>query len=158
MNIIQPPPLAAPYASSLPDHRERFILLASSAICFLVACCLPALRFHDVNGMEENWRGGTVLLLGWMGALVGQFAWFANLFLFGSWASIGFRWRPGGMIFAVLALLIASHSFALFGQSVPADEGGVNKLLLVRLLPGFYFWVLSIALSALGGVLCRGRT
>jgi len=152
-----PPTLSGAFPMESQDHREQLIVIGASAAVFVVACAIPALMFQNLSGTEQSWYGGVVFLLGWMGALVGQFGWFANLFLLASWISAGFRWRIGAILFAAAALLLAAQSFALFGESIPADEGGVNKLSLVRLLPGFYVWIASIVVALIGGFFVGGR-
>ena len=154
---FHPPTLSDGFPVAAQDHRDQFFVIGASAAVFAIACALPALTFQTLSGMEQSWYGGMIFLLGWMGALVGQFGWFANLLLLGSWVSAGFRWRPGAVLFAVGALLIAAQSFALFGEAIPADEGGVNKLVLTHFMPGFYFWIASIVIALAGGFFVRGR-
>ena len=156
MNSL-PPTLPAVFTVAEQDHREHYFVIGASAAVFAIACVLPALTFQNLNGTEQSWRGGMIFLLGWMGALVGQFGWFANPLLLGSWLSAGFRWRPGTVLFAAVALLIATQSFALFGEAIPADEGGVNKLTLTHMTPGFYFWMGSIVIALAGGFFVRRR-
>ena len=67
------------------------------------------------------------------------------------------RRRGWNVVFALVALLIASQTYTLFGDPLPADEGGVNKMALTHILPGFYFWISSIVISVVGGILCRSR-
>jgi hypothetical protein len=152
-----PPTFSGAFPVAAQDHREQFFVIGASAAVFAIACAIPALTFQNLSGTEQSWCGGLVFLHGWKGPIVGQFAWFANLFLFGSWMSAGFRWRPGAVLFAAGALLIAAQSFALFGEAIPADEGGFNKLTLTRLMPGFYVWIASIVIALAGGFFVRGR-
>jgi len=157
MSSPQPPPLSEVIPVEAPESRDYWIAIGASALCFAIACALPALKFQNTNGSAHIWYGGTVFLVGWMAALVGQLAWFANLLLFGSWISLIFRSRFGAVVFSLVALLIASQTYTLFGDPLPADEGGVNKMALTHILPGFYFWLSSIIISVMGGVLCRSR-
>jgi hypothetical protein len=152
-----PPTLSGPFPVAVQDHRDRILVIGGSAAVFAIACALPALRFQTLNGTEQSWFGGAIFLLGWMGALVGQFGWFANLLLLGSWISFGFRWRRAAILLAGGALLLAAQTFALFGEAIPADEGGVNKLTLTHFMPGFYFWIASIVIALVGGIAVRGR-
>jgi len=152
-----PPTFSGAFPVDAQDHREQFLVIGASAAVFAIACALPALKFQDMSGTEQSWFGGMIFLLGWMGALVGQFGWFANLLLLGSWISAGFRWRNGAVLLAACALLVAIQSLALFGEAIPADEGGVNKLTLTHLMPGFYFWMGSIFIALAGGFFVRSR-
>jgi hypothetical protein len=154
---FHPPTFSDAFPVAVQDHRDQYFVIGASAAAFAIACALPALTFQSLSGTEQSWYGGVIFLLGWMGALVGQFAWFANLLLLGSWISIGFRWGRGTVLFAAGALLVAAQSFALFGEAIPADEGGVNKLTLTHFMPGFYFWIASIVIALTGGIVGRSR-
>jgi len=122
----------------------KFLLLASVAL-FALACCLPALEFTKApTGRDVLW-GGNVLAVGWSGIFAGVVAWYANpVWLFGIiMAYIG---RPKlAAIAGLVALAIAGTTFSLFGQQLPADEGGVNHMSLTRTLVGCYVWLAGLA-------------
>jgi hypothetical protein len=119
--------------------------LLISPVLFLVACCIPALEFSNTQGGPDVMWGGNILAVGWSGIFAGVFGWYANPFwLLG--LVLGFvhqRWVAVGA--GVLSAAIASTTFLMFGQVLPADEGNVNHMTLIRLLPGFYVWMASLA-------------
>ena len=100
----------------------------------------------------ESWFGVRLLALGWSGFFVGQFAWFANFLLFTAWAALYCRARKVAFGFAIVALLLASQTWALFGQQLPADEGGVNHFMLTAFLPGCYVWMASMAAAVIASL------
>jgi hypothetical protein len=152
-----PPLLSGTFPVAAQDHRDQYFVIGASAAVFAIACALPALTFQNLAGAEQTWHGGMIFAVGWMGALVGQFGWFANVLLLASWISAGFRWRPGAAFFAAGALLLAAQSLSLFGEAIPSDESGADKLTLTHLLPGFYFWLTSIVIALAGSFLVRPR-
>jgi hypothetical protein len=58
------------------------------------------------------------------------------------------------------ALLVASHAWALFGQEIPGDEGGVTHYRLQSFHAGFYLWLASflILAASLAVLLWRRRS
>jgi hypothetical protein len=131
----------------------RFIVLAVSLFLFGLACASPTLIFLRNDTTEETWAGYMVLFLGWMGPLVGQFAWYANPLLLLGMITFVFRKWIATLVFIVLTLLMAANTFLLFFQEVPADEAGVNMLTLQNLHLGFYLWIASILTIGIGAVI-----
>ena len=128
-------------------------VLLTSLICYFLACILPALHFVNSGNGPDPMSGFNILMIGWMGVFVGQFAWFANPFLLLSAILFIFRKWRFALAFMMIALTISLDTFMLFGQEIPADEANVNKLTLVSLGPGYYLWMasmLSILLGAIG--------
>lgn len=134
---------------------SRQAVLICGSILFFLACVFPALEFRRNENGIETWPGFQILIIGWMGMLIGQFAWFANPFLLGAALSLFLKRRRACVICAGLALLISLHTFALFGTTVPADEGGVGKLFLQRVREGTWLWLASIVVMLVGGCLAR---
>jgi hypothetical protein len=121
----------------------KIILIASLGL-FAIACCLPALEFSKSQNPKDVLSGANVLAVGWSGIFAGVIAWYANpVWLFGLiMAYIGKpKWAA---IAGVIALLIGCTTFSLFGQELPADEGGVNHMTLTRTLAGCYVWLVSL--------------
>src|SRR5688572_10303070 len=79
----------------------RFIVLAVSLALFGVACASPTLIFLRNGTTEETWAGYMVLFLGWMGPLVGQFAWYANPLLLLGMITFVFRKWIATLVFIV---------------------------------------------------------
>ncbi|HZG46668.1 MAG TPA: hypothetical protein VEZ41_10475 [Allosphingosinicella sp.] len=109
---------------------------------------LPVATLGD--GQGELWYGWTVLLLGWLGIFLGQFAWIAN-FLFAAALLLLVRGRPPlvwGMMIGVLTSLLAAH--ALSWTTIYQTGGGTAPILAYW--SGFYLWVLVTFLG--GAALC----
>jgi hypothetical protein len=161
--IIQQEWIASLMTSQTPSPSDkpgaigsRLGVLAASLILYLIACALPAL--YLAGDRTQTMRGVEVLALGWQGLLIGQFAWFAN----GPWLIslflVWFRRPLTAAVLAFLAFALAQDTWRLFGQEIPADEGGVNQFYLERLGPGAYLWMASIALVVVGALVIRLRS
>ena len=121
------------------------ILLIVSLLLFVVACCIPSMEFTGKPEGNTIMTGATVLANGWAGLFSGVFGWYANpLWLLG--LILAFIGKPKlGAASAVLAIAIACTTFSTFGKSIGTDEAGQNYIKLVRLLPGCYVWLASLA-------------
>ena len=157
-NYYQQPP-GNPYQSGPPQPRYsmrgRLILLAITLFIYLIACATPALEFNDPN--DAVYYGFRILIIGWLGALIGQFGWFANLFLLVSIFLLLFRRWIGALISSLLALVIALQTFMLFSQKVPANEAATRQLDLLSLKVGFYLWLASMICLGIGALILRNR-
>jgi hypothetical protein len=123
-------------------------IIVVSGFLYLVACATPAMVFD-----KETWRGYEVLLIGWQGVFLGQFAWFANAFWALSLLLVFFRrWflTLGATVFTVL---IALDSFTFIGAKVPLDEANVNSMIFNSYHIGFYFWLASLAAVGIGALI-----
>jgi hypothetical protein len=118
-----------------------------SVFLFLIACATPAMVFD-----KETWPGIQVLVLGWEGAFLGQFAWFANAFWLLSLLLAFLRRWLLTLAATFVAALVARDALAFLGTTVPLDEGGVNTMVFKSYHVGFYFWMASIAVVGLGAV------
>jgi len=126
----------------------RYLPLVSVAL-FLMACVMPVLTFEKPDGAAgpgETWLGYHALAIGWMGILIGQPGWFANLFWF---AGTLFLIPRGGrkilpLILSLIGLLLAMSAMNLTGNEVPADEAGVVRQKVRELHGGLYVWLLAI--------------
>jgi hypothetical protein len=123
------------------------VVILVSLFLYVIACVAPAMVFD-----KETWRGFEVLLSGWMGVFLGQFAWFANLF----WGlslllALLRRWFLT-MAATILTFLIALDAFSFVGAKVPLDEAFVNSMIFRSYHIGFYFWLASIAAVGIGAM------
>jgi hypothetical protein len=135
--------------------RERLFFLGISLFFYAVALVLPALVFQSES--DTSWLGIQVLAIGWLGALVGQFAWLANIpLLIGAILLLCRRWI-GTLVCMILATLLALHSFLLYQQKIPADEASTHYLVLAHLGIGFYFWLFSIIAVGISAMILRKR-
>ncbi len=121
------------------------IILSASGVLFVLACCLPALEFSKSQGTRDILFGANVLAVGWSGIFAGVVAWYANpLWLLGM--ILGFVGKPKvAAIVGLVAFATACSTFSLFGKQLPADEGDVQHMALVRTLIGCYVWMASLA-------------
>lgn len=128
-------------------------VVATSLFLYLIACVAPAMVLE-----KGIWRGYEVLLLGWQGFFLGQFAWFANPFWSLSLLLAFFRRWILTFIVSGIALLIASDAFSFVGKRIPLDEANVNATVFLRYDLGFYFWLASLGIVVIGAVIAWGVT
>lgn len=125
------------------ESGRNHLFIGISLFLFVMACATPCLEMSQKS--DPVWYGLRIMLLGWMGPLAGQFAWFANpLWLIGAVAFAFRKWNVA-LISLGLALLFALNTVLLFVIPLPADESKVNTTSLVRLRVGFYLWLASMA-------------
>lgn len=137
------------------SRSSGWLAAGISGLLFATACSLPALHFIKDGKEPLAYPGSALLLLGALATLVGNFAWIANAFYASSLtALIARRWGLA-TIMATIALAFASLTFQLFGQEIPFDQAGDNKVKLESLGPGFYFWVASMIAAAVIGIWAR---
>jgi len=143
-------PALPPSAVSVKPERsslwpQRLAALGAVLFIYVAACCTPSYYIVTSQGEHVTWWGFGVLLTGWTGVFVGQFAWFSNFFLlFGAIGILCRLWITSAVM-ALLAVALAMDTFTLFGKVLPADEGDVNHMQVVALGFGFYIWLASMA-------------
>ena len=126
---------------------------------YVAACVAPVLRFDQIeNAMRppQIMKGYEVLLLGWQGIFVGNFAWIANVLLLASALLLLTSHARAASICAGIALVVALQTLMLLGARVIADEGGVTHMAMSRLYVGFYLWIASIAVVLAGSLWRKG--
>ncbi len=129
---------------SIAASNRNHLFIGLSLLLFLLACATPCLEMSQKS--DPTWYGLRILVLGWLGILVGQFAWLANpLWLIGLITFVLRKWLAT-LIVLGFSLLFALNTLLLFGIPLPADESNVNHTSLVRLRIGFYLWLASIAI------------
>jgi len=163
---VLPPPVRKEVAMGRDDaqrtpHQRRLtypplpmsILLLVSFLLFTVACCLPALEFRNSHKPNDIMFGLRALVVGWSGIFAEVFAWYANPCWFMSLV-LGFFRRPvaAGMM-GVIAIVLATTTFSVVGRELPGDEGNVTRTTVIRLLPGCYLWMASMAVLPLAAFL-----
>ncbi len=128
--------------SFLTTTRQQTII-GISLLLFVLACATPCLEMSQKS--DPVWYGLRILVLGWMGFLAGQFAWYANPLWVIGLCLLAFRKWSAAVIFSGLSLLFALNTLTMFVMPLPADESKVNTTSLVRLRIGFYCWLASLA-------------
>ena len=134
----------------------RLALLIPMAL-YAVACCLPAIEFHYSDGHTEALWGISIAVTGWSGIFVGIYTWFANpLWLLGLILAF-FGKRTAAVALGLLTIPIALTTYSIPGRELPADEGNVNHMTALRLLPAFYVWVAALAAMPLAALIPNRR-
>lgn len=133
-------------------------VLIGSLVLYVIACCLPALEFKNSGSAvaTDVMLGLRALAVGWSGIFAGVFAWYANPAGLVSLILMVLRKPAPSLVFAVIAIALASTTFLLIGRELPGDEGGVTKTTVVKLLPGFYVWMASIVAVPVAAWFPRG--
>lgn len=114
-----------------------------SILLLLIAAVLFLLSMADTVFVttQKTIEGYWVLLTGWMGFVIFQFAWFANPLILLS--LMLFRRRTGWALFAsTLALVCLSQAFMF--SDIPIDTSG-ESIEIVSRGAGFYYWVGMVA-------------
>lgn len=133
-----PPPLPG----ALP--RRPWIMAGLTVLPYAVSLFLPALELEH----EADWTGGSVLMLGWLGPLIGQFGWLANLPWLIALVLLLFRFWTPAFILSLFAFLVGFSSLMIVHKEMLLDEGGVNKAIVLGLGPAFYLWMVVLVLPA----------
>lgn len=132
-------------------------LLVTSLILFTISCCLPVLVLSRSNGPNDVMLGLRALAIGWSGVFAGVLAWYANpVWLLG--LLLGFFRKPFlAALCGVVALGIAVTMFSVIGRELPGDEGNVTRMTVIRVLPGAYVWMASLAVLLLAPFFGKGN-
>ncbi|WP_175239053.1 MULTISPECIES: hypothetical protein [Burkholderia cepacia complex] len=137
-----------------PMGRATTVLLAISVLFYLVA--MFTAPFRTGAPAPHPWADGwQVLLTGWMGVLVGIYAWLANPLVFAAWLLTAKRYRAQAVVLAGLALLFGM-SFLSQHQIAVDEAGNVEPVHLDAI--GYWCWLASFAVAAVGAALLPGRT
>ncbi len=107
-----------------------------------LACFFASLFLTVFFTTGEDIQGFWVLLIGWIGLVIFQFAWYANLLNLLSLLLL--NQRPYISLFlSGIALLIATQTFLFFEIPVGLQN---SKIYIKELGLGFYLWYLSQAI------------
>lgn len=151
--MATPPPLPVqtiPYASAYVPKPARRVgpidrwCLGLSVILFVAACLLPAMEMKKPNGATEQVPGFLLLLIGFMGLIVLQFAWLANLLLLAGAITLCVGARRPAAICGRLAVLLSLQTLMLLGSQMPSDAPSSQWETWHRPCIGFYLWVASM--------------
>nr|WP_144020746.1 hypothetical protein [Burkholderia sp. AU33423] len=137
-----------------PMGRATTVLLAISVALYLVA--MFTAPFRTGAPAPHPWADGwQVLLTGWMGVLVGIYAWLANPLVFAAWLLTAKRYRAQAVVLAGLALLFGM-SFLSQHQIAVDEAGNVEPVHLDAI--GYWCWLASFGVASVGAALLPGRT
>ena len=117
----------------LPILKTIAMLLVALAFVLFFSSLFETVFITENKVIKGYW----VLAMGWMGFVVFQFAWYANLL---SLLAILLMSKRAGIAFilSVLALLLSTESF-LFDE-IPVGNGGKN-IVIVDTDIGLYLWI-----------------
>ncbi|MBJ6759142.1 hypothetical protein JGU66_00115 [Myxococcaceae bacterium JPH2] len=121
---------------------------------------MPALvLFNTGTGKEDSMWGATLLLLGWMGAFVMLWGWFANPLLLLTLILLLLGKYRGAFWVGVVAVLVGLSSLSWYLHSIPADEAGSADRQLELLYPtlGFFFWMGSLLVGPVSAPILAKR-
>ena len=137
---------AAIATSSTRPGRNRRLIVAAAALCWLACLFLPPLQIQDRD--STGW-GLNYLLTGWLGPLAGHFEWFANPMALVAAIAL---WR-GHFRTAFTCALIACLLVMLLPirGDILADEGG-HRQAIVAFRFGYWLWFAAPALLVLGAM------
>lgn len=107
-------------------------------ICWLSSLALPGIVPYSA---QHTWFGFEILLIGWLSPVIGNFAWFANIFILYAF----FRLKAGKLPIqpSIYAALISLDTFRL--NQVMMNEGG-STTPVYGYGWGAILWLLSIAI------------
>ena len=152
------PPLLAEEEAAVPappTARGRAIILLSFVLIYTLACGFTA--FH-LDGQQQRWNGVQVLVFGLAGLKMMQFAWLANITVIVALRAVMQGQTRTAQIWSVVSLLLALHTFALFGQEISLGRQDFNTVRLVSLGAGYYLWLLALLLPLIITLLRRFNT
>jgi len=127
-------------------------LLGISLVAYVASLAVPAIQLiYTSNGeVTEVDLGVQLVLWGWASILVGSVAWFANpCYALGIVLALTKRARRWAKWILAVALALAASSVVLMRVPFVGDEAGVS-LKLMRPLLGFWLWIGSLTLAAIG--------
>jgi hypothetical protein len=127
----------------LKDFKKR-PLFWLALLAYTLSLAIPA--FGD---FQTGMFGFTVLYAGWLGLIMGMYAWLSNIFILVGLIFSFFKAYWFGLMTSITAILIGLQSFAFDWYSrgfEPYDAQGPFYLSLKQLSIGFYLWELSFIL------------
>ena len=121
------------------------------ALAWCVSLALPVATFGP--GADEIWAGWAVLMLGWLGFMLGQFAWLANFLFIAALILMSLRRPPRvwSLVIGGATSLLALHALSwtwVYRNEGPATEPSA----VLGYGAGYYLWI--AATVAAGALLC----
>jgi hypothetical protein len=122
-------------------YRARFLLAALIVLLWSTSLALPVMT----DGPDSTYHGTLILMLGWMGLFVFQFAWLANILLMPALGLLLVE-RPPRTASKILGGLL----LALFVSALAWDEmyydNGTRPILSYH--SGYFLWLGAVAVAA----------
>ena len=117
----------------------RLALLGLSILAFLGAMPLTALT--QLNAEEPVVSSHLLLMVGWMGVMLGYVEWLANPLLLWSWIASYFN-RPRASGLAALCAFGLALMF-LRRHDLPKGDQSGGTMAILSLGPGYWLWLAS---------------
>lgn len=128
------------------------LLAGLALVLWCASLALPGLVFHE--GKDRILWGWQILLSGWLGLLMANPAWYANIFFF----RVVFSTLAGGIPKKAALISVALALSAFFVQTIPVNEAGVERYVF-GFGWGCMLWIVAVLLSAVAvGMLEREKT
>lgn len=110
---------------------------------------LPVVHFQTINGPQIVNHGAEVLSIGWLGFLIGQFGWLANLtFFLLVFTPLIVRDMPRWLFLGVLALHVLLTMTAFGWDTYPSNEGMPESHNIDQYFAGYWVWLGVMASTA----------
>lgn len=134
----------------------RLGIAGVSVALYAAALALPALDFHKSSGEDSIFAGWETLLMGWYALIsASNVGWLANVFYLPGLVLMLAGQRRTAAVLGLLALAFGFHTLRLMGVTFDADEGGVKKMVLMRLDVGFVLWMTAMSAIVPGALLLK---
>lgn len=138
----------------------RLTCLGASILLFAISLMVPAYLFgwteKNPYGRPSSWTYGYAALgLGWLGLLIGQFGWLANLPVIVGWVALALKKRMLALFSGASAFLLSLDTIRLFYMEWRSEAHQPPRT-LEQLGPGFYLWTMSMLVVVMGAVMCGG--
>lgn len=132
------------------NKKLTYLAAATSLLLYIAACSVPkALILKNSSGILNTSSGLDLLLGGWLGIFVLQFAWYANCFYSLDILLLLLRKFKAALVVGIIGSILASHTFAWYWQKICMNEGGVGYSTLDHPELGFYLWYSSLLIPPL---------
>jgi hypothetical protein len=120
---------------------SRLLFLLASVILFAISLTQDCF-YIDREDRDAYALGLGLLLIGWLGVLVGVFAWLANPLLMIAWILTLLGRHRLVAVGCALAAITFSLSFLLHDDIMANEVGGRSAI--TEIAPGYWLWNLSI--------------
>ncbi len=119
------------------------VLLGSGAL-WLSACALPGIVAHDVGGQMRPFLGVECLMQGAYFAVLGCFAWYANLTTLAAGVLLWRRRYRWTVVLTLASVALALTTFVLFAGTDAVPSSGSADSAREHVALGFWVWLASL--------------
>ncbi|WP_156778000.1 hypothetical protein [Chlorobium ferrooxidans] len=138
-------------------YSQNYIYSSIPFIFFVCSVFLYSVSLSQdsiyLEGGQQNTSGLFLLLFGWIGLLIGYYAWIANPLLLVSWLSFLFNSYSIGSM-ASIGSVVFMFSFLMI-NTMPSIETSI-KYQITGYGPGYWLWVASAVCSVAANLIALG--